>query len=510
MVTTLGLSAWPGVARAATFPADGAAWVPLLQGGTPMGDSATDGANEGREIVGSAAEPAIYVYRDATDFFVRLRLTVDVTDGAGLLPHAWGVLIDTDGNLDNYEFALIADGITDNILLSVNTIQATAGSPVDPPETTPSSVAWDATAGGNGRVVASASYYFLDFSVPITALVNAGLGLDLSLRFVGGTSNVAQGLSVDLAGNDSTSDPFTLAAAASDPVAFCTQESTCGAADSGRICENWLCQDGCRNTGNGCPAGSDCTSSGSEAGTCLPSGQGGAAGSAGAGGGDIGGAGGEENQGGTAGTAETGGTPAEGGLAGQPSQGGTSGAAGNAPGGGTAGTSGGAPASGGTAGSAGSSRGGGRAGSAGRTGVSGAAGLAAGGRGGASGATPGGRGGRGGATVAGGRDTGGAGRAEGGSSPEIGGEAAKAGTSGESGAGGEALDQTDGGTRWRSGGYPPFSLGGSPQAAPPGPDITAEGGGLCSASAANGKSTPAWWLGLLLGVLGLRRRARRR
>ncbi|HVK68174.1 MAG TPA: hypothetical protein VM694_27135, partial [Polyangium sp.] len=53
----------------------------------------------------------------------------------------------------------------------------------------------------------------------------------------------------------------------------CTKDADCGAPDSGRVCDipARLCQAGCRGAaGNGCPAGSFCTSETSTPGVCAP------------------------------------------------------------------------------------------------------------------------------------------------------------------------------------------------------------------------------------------------
>jgi hypothetical protein len=53
----------------------------------------------------------------------------------------------------------------------------------------------------------------------------------------------------------------------------CAEDADCGAADSGRVCDipARLCQVGCRGAaGNGCPAGSFCTSETSKIGVCAP------------------------------------------------------------------------------------------------------------------------------------------------------------------------------------------------------------------------------------------------
>lgn len=55
----------------------------------------------------------------------------------------------------------------------------------------------------------------------------------------------------------------------------CGQDSDCGAADSGKVCQDGagMCIDGCRGTnGNGCPDGFECTSQDDSIGMCVPGG----------------------------------------------------------------------------------------------------------------------------------------------------------------------------------------------------------------------------------------------
>ncbi|WP_437297178.1 hypothetical protein [Sorangium sp. So ce426] len=56
-----------------------------------------------------------------------------------------------------------------------------------------------------------------------------------------------------------------------DDQSACRQDSECGGATSGMICEDHACVAGCRGTdGNGCPSGQVCSSTDSTAGTCAP------------------------------------------------------------------------------------------------------------------------------------------------------------------------------------------------------------------------------------------------
>jgi len=130
--------------------------------------------------------------------------------------------------------------------------------------------------------------------------------------------------------------------ASDDVPPTCTDDSDCGASDSGRVCNaDGECQDGCRGSGgNGCPTGESCTSTDTTIGECVVEGSGGAGGGPGTGG--SAGAAGSVTAGGAAG-APSGGAPATAGAAGSVA---TAGGAGAPSGAGAPGT-GGATAEGG-------------------------------------------------------------------------------------------------------------------------------------------------------------------
>ncbi len=212
------------VAFAATFPLD-SAWIPLTQAGLGMGDPLADGQGNGREIVGSPTDPAIYIYTDGVDFFVRLRLDVTPEQSPGnLRPYGWGLLIDTDNNFADYEFALMVNGIGEIIEFAENTTKTGIGDPSDIAETLVNADPWVTTPGGNGRVVlAPTSFngdpdYFLDFAIPVAYLTAAGIGLNDPLVFWAGTSSNARSISVDLVSSPNSPGPGELPGSGSDPI----------------------------------------------------------------------------------------------------------------------------------------------------------------------------------------------------------------------------------------------------------------------------------------------------
>jgi len=109
---------------AVAFPAD-AEWKAIQQGNAVMGDITTDGTDsQGREIIGDAGNPAVQVFMGATHYFVRLRLSESpLTMQGDLGSFGWGLLLDTDGDLNDYEFSIFVDGIRDEVSFQQNTTQ---------------------------------------------------------------------------------------------------------------------------------------------------------------------------------------------------------------------------------------------------------------------------------------------------------------------------------------------------------------------------------------------------
>ena len=202
-LVTLGLLVGPSMPYA--YPAD-ADWVALMQGGVGLGDVNTDGQNNGREIVGSAADPAVYLYHDTTNslFWVRLRVDNDPQQAVNnLRAYGWGLVFDTDMNLDDYEYAVLLDGISEDINTFQNTVKLGLGDPSDSSEVVLDTVVTDYTS--NVRVLSASTTfssdadYFIDFSVSDVAMLAAGMGTG-PLRVIAGTSNNARSLSLDIGG----------------------------------------------------------------------------------------------------------------------------------------------------------------------------------------------------------------------------------------------------------------------------------------------------------------------
>lgn len=211
---------------AQAFPAD-ASWTALEQQGQGMGDPTTDGSTQGREIVGSTTHPAVYVASDGAFFYCRMRLDDDPVMNNSLRPFGWGLLIDTDDNLTDYEFMIMLDGISDTVVLAENTAKSMVGDPSDPAEV--DHYVAPIVLGTN--VIASAASFpqpasmfngtpdvFISFAIPWTALSAAGLDATQVVRFMAGTSNNGRSITVDLTGTVTAPGPGTLVLGASDPL----------------------------------------------------------------------------------------------------------------------------------------------------------------------------------------------------------------------------------------------------------------------------------------------------
>lgn len=210
-----------GVATAAVFPVD-SEWEPIASSLVPVADVVGDGQSGGRDLVGDTDSPAAFLATDAEHLFLRLRLDTSPAQGPGLGPYSWSVLIDSDMNDLNYEFALSACGITDALEIWQNTTPSNSGSPDDTSELLLASQDW--LAGSSGRVVLAESSFsgdsdfYLDWAVSLAELVSAGIAEGALVRLWIGTSNVCDALTVDLADHTGTPGAGDLTGSVSDPV----------------------------------------------------------------------------------------------------------------------------------------------------------------------------------------------------------------------------------------------------------------------------------------------------
>ncbi|MDP3156351.1 MAG: Ig-like domain-containing protein [Archangium sp.] len=279
-------------ASAATFPTS---WRPVAindaDGGVVnLGDPINDGSNNGRNIVGDNARPAFYTASDSTHFFFRMRIDTDPAGPGGLSSYGWGILIDADGDIRDYDYALMLNGTGESVDYSRKTAKTLAGDPTELADQLLNSVP-TSYAGATQNVaistigVGAAGFsgnedYFLDVAVPLSTFYgtnpDGGAYLNFSpstiIRFWVGVSNSSRQIQVDLGGTGASPGPGTLAGTVSVPQLLCSTDSTCGGATSGRICSSGTCVDGCRGTGgNTCSVGNVCSSATSAEGTCSPS-----------------------------------------------------------------------------------------------------------------------------------------------------------------------------------------------------------------------------------------------
>lgn len=181
----------------------------MTKSGGPLYDPTGDAAGS-RDIVGSAGPvagactasscPSAYIFNDGTYINFRLRLN---RDPSGLQPFGWGLLIETNTVLTDYEWMIMVNGISEQIEIDRNVIQDTIDSPSDKAEV----IAWSeaASPGVNYQVsLADSTFdtdadYFLDFRLPYATFKGVtGLTDSSPIRIFIGSSNSAQTLASDL------------------------------------------------------------------------------------------------------------------------------------------------------------------------------------------------------------------------------------------------------------------------------------------------------------------------
>jgi len=222
----LALLMFGGVASAApvTFPVD-SQYKPLFCGGGPMYDGYRDqpGFLDEDDVVGTALLPAALRASDATYLYVRIRLDADPAPSQTPKPSSWGVELDLDGDPTTYELLMLVDGIAGNnkVELFTNHTVTLANDPNDPADQPP--VATYTFANNARTIVAPMSNtganpdYFLDFALPWTDLIAAGLNHDTATRLWVASSSSADSLNGDFACNDGAGGAVHLNAADSDP-----------------------------------------------------------------------------------------------------------------------------------------------------------------------------------------------------------------------------------------------------------------------------------------------------
>ena len=206
IVPLMAFTLLPVSVAAQTFPADGD-WVPVESGPNVVTDSVGDGAVDAVDIVGNGGNPAAFVACDADHLFFRLRVNGNPAVGGELLAgYGWGVLLETDGNPQNYEVLSMVENIgLPEVNLQDNIMQGQNNSPRDPAESTVTqySEATHSRTAQAGSNLGGDPDWFVDWAVGRADVEALGADLD-ALRLIFGTTELSTSLSDDLAGMGTT------------------------------------------------------------------------------------------------------------------------------------------------------------------------------------------------------------------------------------------------------------------------------------------------------------------
>jgi MYXO-CTERM domain-containing protein len=220
-----------GSTRAEAFPTSPAIWQPLLHLGAPITDPAADPLvfdDLQRDIVGDAANPAVFITSDADHLFLRIRLNVSPEESASNLhgTTAWGCMIDVDGDLTAYDYLLLADG-SGNDFFRFFSNASKGTNTTDSAETELASLlgtyyarSSDTTSNFGGH-----PDKFIDLALPWANIRGGGspIAAGTAMRFLCGSNvNVdtltrARTINADIADGTEDRGPITLATHWSDP-----------------------------------------------------------------------------------------------------------------------------------------------------------------------------------------------------------------------------------------------------------------------------------------------------
>ena len=211
-------------AHAATFPGD-AAYVPLPCGGGLMTDLRGDVASSpgDRDLVGNTAAPAGLRAGDAQFLYLRIRVDQDPAPGGTLLPHAWGMAFDLDGDRRTYELLITVNGIAapaDAVSVFTNRVSTLINDPADLADTPAAATfgfATNARTVTAGTTIGGDPDFFVDIAVPWTTLATLGLDRNTPTYVWAGSSSIASALNGDLACHDGAGGAPRLDATGSDP-----------------------------------------------------------------------------------------------------------------------------------------------------------------------------------------------------------------------------------------------------------------------------------------------------
>jgi uncharacterized protein (TIGR03382 family) len=200
-------------AHAQSFPGD-SSWVPLrCANDLVMTDPYRDesGALGERDLVGNTDAATGFRAADAQYLYLRMRLDQDPMPGGDPRPFAWGLLLDTDGNLQTYEVLLMMNGIGGTVSVYRNTFTSLLNDPTDPPDepaVKTYSLATNARTVSAGTSYGNESDRFLDIAIPWKDLESVGLTQSTPVIAWAATSSTSTTLNGDFAcWDDSTGAP---------------------------------------------------------------------------------------------------------------------------------------------------------------------------------------------------------------------------------------------------------------------------------------------------------------
>jgi MYXO-CTERM domain-containing protein len=208
-ILVLVLGAGSAAAAPVTFPPD-SAFHPFHCGGVVMTDGYRDQAGfiDDGDIVGDVTAPAGLRASDATYLYLRMRLDGDPAPTQVPRAASWGIELDLDGDRSNYELLILVDGLQANNAVELFT-NHTVTLPNDPNDPADQPAVASYPFADNARSVAAPGVmtgnngdFFLDFALPWSDLVAAGLDHATSTRLWVGTSTSPDSLNGDFACHD--------------------------------------------------------------------------------------------------------------------------------------------------------------------------------------------------------------------------------------------------------------------------------------------------------------------
>ncbi len=215
----------PGIAAAAvTFPVD-SAYKPVYCGAAVITDPYRDqpGFFDEADLVGSATAPTLLRASDAQYLYLRIRLDADPAPTQMPRPFSWGIELDLDGDPTTYELLILVDGnagknVVELFTNHVVTLPNDPNDPADQPAVASYPFAQNArSVTAAGSTTGNNPDFFLDFAVPWSDLVAAGLDHTTTTRLWVASSSTADSLNGDFACHDGASGAVHLDVVGTDP-----------------------------------------------------------------------------------------------------------------------------------------------------------------------------------------------------------------------------------------------------------------------------------------------------